>query len=169
MECNKNSRILQFVVAAILGVGSIATMATAVAGGSCDISGCTVTAPSPPYPGSGGSWGGSYTDDPCLGNNNCNDYTDYCAIHIASKPPSCPNPIPVPSGHAYGKDSFPAASGLARVIYFVDHQNGVSESARQKMKEALALQTTGFSSLITPFDQVMNQFTVSVRTYLKIA
>lgn len=165
ISIQSGSVVLRSIIVTMLGMGFAASAPTALAQSYCDSTGCYVFGTPPGDGGGGGSggWGGAESTFDDCSVRHCTDPGERkaaCDALRASKPSQCPNPIPFPRGYAYGTNSFPSGSGLARVIYFIEHQTSVSSAARQKAKDALGLQTTEFARMTVPFDETMGRVNV---------
>ena len=153
---------LKFFMAAALG--TMASAALPLHASYCTISGCVVTGPGPGPGGSGGGSGGGWNNGETDPPNQCNDSNNYCQGYspcdylAVSKPDQCPNPIPKPIGYDYGRDSFPAGSAMAKLLYIVDHAEGVDATSREVIRNAMAWQTEQFAALTPSFDQVIDVF-----------
>lgn len=115
--------------------------------------------------GSGGGWNNGETDPP----NQCNDSNNYCQgdpdpcdYLIQTKPADCPNPIPRPSGYAYGKEMYPQTSAMSNLLNIVDNP-GADAASKVAIREALAWQTEQFANLSPAFDQVIDVFVFQIK------
>lgn len=69
-----------------------------------------------------------------------------CAQLRAAKPQNCPNPIPFPAGYGYGDGQYASASGIPKVLYWINHLGGVSPSARQVAINGLSCHTSAITN-----------------------
>ena len=72
------------------------------------------------YPEQGGS-GGSTGDDGGSGDGETPPPRS-CEQLRATKPPSCPNPIPMPQGYGYGRELFASGRAIPKIINFIENQ-----------------------------------------------
>lgn len=150
------SPYLRLVISTLLGIGVTLASNDLQAQSYCNSSGCVVIG----YPGGGGDggwgggggggWGGGITED------DRPMPPPSCWYLERIKPQSCPNPIPTPSGHDYGKNRFPGGSAVARAIYWVDHQPGTVTAAKTKFKEALTRHTSGIRVRVNSLNDINN-------------
>ena len=87
-----------------------------------------------------------------------------CDELVLRKPEQCPNPIPYPSGHAYGSDIVAGGSAIAKLIYFADHLEGVDPRARGAVRAGLEEHTRLVSSGLTPGDRSSKLLLLSVQS-----
>lgn len=111
------------------------------------------------YPEGGG--GGSGDDGSGSGGDGEPVPLRSCDELRATKPASCPNPIPMPSGYGYGRELYASGRAIPRVINFVENQPYVHPDAREWARLALQFQTEHFTDGTTPYDY-------SSRTFLSL-
>lgn len=58
-----------------------------------------------------------------------------------TKPDSCPNPIPVPSGFGFGREMFHGGTGIPKALYFLELQPGVDAEAKRILRNGLEQHT----------------------------
>jgi hypothetical protein len=86
-----------------------------------------------------------------------------CAELRERKPPSCPNPIPMPNGYDYGRGEFPGGSGLARLLYWIDHFDGVDAVARDAALRGLSNHTLDLRQFFVSGDRANERLLLSVQ------
>lgn len=99
--------------------------------------------------------GGEYIPD--VSNNRCSQLRE-------TKPPLCPNPIPMPSGYAYGQGAYPGGSGLPKLMYWIDFVGGISPLAREHARRGLSLHTSDLLDEFVSFDAANQRLILSVQT-----
>jgi hypothetical protein len=85
-----------------------------------------------------------------------------CAELLLNKPSSCPNPIAMPSGASYARESFPAGSGLARLNYLSTNLPGASARAQSTVTSALTYHTALIANRTYPFEYINQGLITSV-------
>lgn len=155
---------LRTVLSVLLGTASFLAVGVAQAQSYCNSGGCVVYPPSsgggsgPGGQGGGGGWGGGGNTEDGRPQPPPDPQT-YCPFLMSIKPQSCPNPIPHPRGYEYGQEAFPSGTAMARAIYYINHQPGVSDQVKARFREALEIQTWSFSARINPFSETMGHVT----------
>lgn len=102
----------------------------------------------------GGGGDGEYTSPPV--ESPCDELKD-------RKPLNCPNPIPYPTGYGYGRDFYPAGSGIPRLLYWIEHVTGVNASARDVATRGLALHTIDLTQQFVSLDRANERLLLAVQ------
>jgi hypothetical protein len=89
-----------------------------------------------------------------------------CQALRDNKPADCPNPIAPPAGYSYGQYSFPAGSGLAKLIALAGDPT-MSRQAKILIKSALSTQTSQIADLTRPLSTVNSTFLAKVKNACK--
>lgn len=81
----------------------------------------------------------------------------------AEKPANCPNPIPFPHGYSYGFGQYAGGSGIPKLIWWIDHEDGVDQSARQIARNGLAYHTDAIANIFISLTQANQSLILAVQ------